>query len=188
MTYYGAKDLASAFRTVRDNTIQIAQDIPEDKYGFRPTPDSRSIAETLIHIANIPKIAHEMHAVRKLTTLVGFDFMSFVGPLMAMEKQPPSKAEIVKILAEGRDFTAGWLGNLSEEDLGQSVAMPPQSNNPPTKTRFEMLLGLKEHEMHHRAQLMVVERLIGIVPHLTRRREEMMARMQAQQSQQAGAR
>ena len=39
------------------------------------------------------------------------------------------------------------------------------------KTRFEMLIGAKEHEMHHRAQLMVIERLIGIVPHLTRNRQ-----------------
>jgi len=28
MTYYGGKELADAFRTVRKNTIQIAQDIP----------------------------------------------------------------------------------------------------------------------------------------------------------------
>jgi len=33
-----------------------------------------------------------------------------------------------------------------------------------------MLIGTKEHEMHHRAQLMVIERLLGIVPHLTRKR------------------
>jgi uncharacterized damage-inducible protein DinB len=34
-----------------------------------------------------------------------------------------------------------------------------------------MLLGTKEHEMHHRAQLTVIERLLGIVPHLTRKRQ-----------------
>jgi uncharacterized damage-inducible protein DinB len=43
-----------------------------------------------------------------------------------------------------------------------------------------MLLAVKEHEMHHRAQLMLVERMLGITPHLTRQREEMMARMQQQ--------
>jgi uncharacterized damage-inducible protein DinB len=31
-----------------------------------------------------------------------------------------------------------------------------------------MILGFKEHEMHHRGQLMVVERMLGIVPHPTR--------------------
>ena len=34
-----------------------------------------------------------------------------------------------------------------------------------------MLLGVKEHEMHHRGQLMLIERMLGIVPHLTRKRE-----------------
>ena len=43
-----------------------------------------------------------------------------------------------------------------------------------------MLLAAKEHEMHHRAQLMLIERMIGIVPHLTREAQERMARFQAQ--------
>jgi hypothetical protein len=29
---YGAKELAESFRTVRKNTIQVAEDIPADKY------------------------------------------------------------------------------------------------------------------------------------------------------------
>ena len=50
--------------------------------------------------------------------------------------------------------------------------MPPGAN-PPSKSRFEMILSVKEHEMHHRGQLMLIERIVGIVPHLTR---EMQAR------------
>jgi uncharacterized damage-inducible protein DinB len=45
----------------------------------------------------------------------------------------------------------------------------------PQKTRFEMLLGVKEHEMHHCGQLMLIERMLGIVPHLTRRRQAAVA-------------
>jgi hypothetical protein len=193
MTYYGAKDLASAFRTVRNNTIQIAQDVPEEHYGFRAAPDTRSFGATLVHISNIPKIAHETQVVRKLNTLVDFDFMGFMGPLIAEEMQPHSKAELIQRLTEGRDFTAGWIENLSGEFLAEPVGMFPAPGNPPTKSRFEMLLGLKEHEMHHRAQLMVMERMLGIVPHLTRRMQEMMARRQAEaqaqpQTQHAGQR
>ena len=47
-----------------------------------------------------------------------------------------------------------------------------------------MLLSPKEHEMHHRAQLMVVERMLGMVPHLTR---EQQARMSATEQRPAGA-
>ena len=54
MTYYGGKELAAAFRTVRNNTIKIAEDIPESKYDFRAAPDTRSIGQTLAHIALSP--------------------------------------------------------------------------------------------------------------------------------------
>ena len=40
----------------------------------------------------------------------------------------------------------------------------------------------KEHEMHHRAQLMVCQRLLGITPHLTRQMNERIASMQAAQA------
>ena len=57
MTYYGGKELAASFRTVRSNTIKIAEDIPENKYDFRAAPDTRSIGQTLVHIALIPSFA-----------------------------------------------------------------------------------------------------------------------------------
>jgi uncharacterized damage-inducible protein DinB len=44
-----------------------------------------------------------------------------------------------------------------------------------------MLIAPKEHEMHHRGQLMLVERMLGIKPHLTRHMEERIAAMQAAQ-------
>ena len=51
MTYYGAKELAESFRTVRKNTIQVAEDIPEEKYSFRAAPDTMSVGEMLAHLA-----------------------------------------------------------------------------------------------------------------------------------------
>jgi uncharacterized damage-inducible protein DinB len=45
------------------------------------------------------------------------------------------------------------------------------------------ILSVKEHEMHHRGQLMVIERQLGIVPHLTREREARFARPAQQPAQ-----
>jgi uncharacterized damage-inducible protein DinB len=56
--------------------------------------------------------------------------------------------------------------------------MPP-GGTPASKTRFELLLGVKEHEMHHRGQLMLIERMLGITPHLTREQEARRAAMMA---------
>jgi uncharacterized damage-inducible protein DinB len=179
MNYYGAKELAAAFRTVRNNTIKIAEEISEEHYGYRATPDTRSVAETLIHIAHIPELQYEVHGVHKRDSMAGFDFMSFIMPRVADEKSGRAKADILKQLAEGRDRFAGWLEGVSDNFLGEVVTMPP-GGQPAFRTRFDMLMSVKEHEMHHRGQLMVLERLVGMVPHLTRHMQERIA--QAQQS------
>lgn len=175
MNYYGAKELAASFRTVRKNTIAIAQDIPEEKYSFRAAPDTRSVGELLTHVALSYTFQHKVHAEEKRSTLVGFDFPSLMQRLTAEEKTPRSKDQILELLRANGETWATWLEGLQESFLAEPVEMP-QGANPPTKSRFEMILSVKEHEMHHRGQLMLIERILGIVPHLTR---EMQARFAA---------
>ena len=79
MTYYGSKELAASFRTVRNNTLTIAEEIPEDKYDFRASPESRSVAQTLVHMAIVTKMPAQIHFVEPLTDLSGFDFFGFFG-------------------------------------------------------------------------------------------------------------
>ena len=177
MNYYGAKDLARSFRTVRGNTVTIAEEIGEEHYGFRATPETRTVAQLLVHIAMVPRLQTQVHAVERRTTLAGFDFMGFLGPVLAEEQTPRTKAQIAELLRSGGESFAQWLDTLTDDFLGESVVMT--FGEPPTKTRFEMLLGVKEHEMHHRAQLMLMERMLGITPHLTR---QMQARFAAQTS------
>jgi uncharacterized damage-inducible protein DinB len=55
-------------------------------------------------------------------------------------------------------------------------------SEPAVKSRFEMLISVKEHEMHHRGQLMLVERMLGLVPHLTRQFQERMAARESQKA------
>ena len=175
MNYYSAKELAESFRTVRKNTLVIAQDLPEEKYNFRPAPDSRCPGELLAHIALAHGIQHQIHATERRTTLVGLDFPSFMKRLTAEEKEPRTKDQILDMLRTSGEKWVGWLQGLSDDFLAEQVQMPP-GMTPPTKSRFEMILSVKEHEMHHRGQLMLIERLIGIVPHMTR---EMQSRLAA---------
>lgn len=182
MNYYGAKELAESFRTVRKNTLTIAEEIDEKNYGFRATPDTRTIAQRLVHISLGTRLQEHLHGVLKVTTLEGFDFMGFFQPLMAEEQQSLTKFQILERLNETGEHFAHFLESLSDEFLGQRVTMPA-GMHPASKTRFEMLLGVKEHEMHHRGQLMLMQRMVGGVPHLTRQMEARMAERQ----QKAGA-
>ena len=178
MTYYGPKELAAAFRTVRKNTIQIAEDIPETDFGYRATPETRSVAETLVHIAVTTRFPEQVHIVERRRAMEGFDFMALFAKMTAEEKAPRSKREILELLrSEGEKF-AQALESLPEDALADRVSLAP-GMVPPEKPRFEMLLGPKEHEMHHRAQLMVAERVLGITPHLTRQMQERFAAMKA---------
>lgn len=174
MNYYGAQDMAESFRTVRKNTLTIASEIPESKYTFKATPETRSVAQLLTHIAVSFTFQHQIHAVERRTTLEGFDFPSLMQRLGAEEQQQRSKAQIIDLLGSNGEKWAEWVAGLSDDFLGQRVNMPA-GMTPSSKTRFEMILGVKEHEMHHRGQLMLIERQIGIVPHLTREMQAHMA-------------
>ncbi len=76
------------------------------------------------------------------TTMVGFDFMAFVGPMMASEQEAMTKAQIIaRLTVAGDEYEKAWLKDALPDDfLGQSVMLPP-GGTPPSKTRFELLLG-----------------------------------------------
>jgi uncharacterized damage-inducible protein DinB len=171
MDYYGAKELAESFRTVRRNTIQVAEDIPEDKYGYRVTPDVQSVAEELAHVAAATWWQEQAHVVDKKTFISFEDFGTYMARSGEIEKSLTTKTQIVDALRRKGEEFARFLESLTPEQLAERVSFPPPIQ-PSTKSRFEMLLGVKEHEMHHRGKLMVVERLLGIVPHLTRARQQ----------------
>ncbi len=165
MHSYNAQHMAESWRTVRKNTIQVAEDIPADKYDFQPTPDTMTVAQMLAHLATGTHWAEQMHFVEKKHTVEGSDFGRYMGEGAAMAAELTTKDRIVDALITRGEGFALQLESLSDEQLAESVVLPNG-----TKSRFEMLLGIKEHEMHHRAQLMLIERLLGIVPHLTRAR------------------
>ena len=185
MNHYGAKDLAASFRLVRGNTIQIAEDIPENKFDFKAAPDCRTVAQTLAHIALSPGFQRHIHG-NKLTDLQTVNFVELFQKFGAQEAEPRTKSEILALLRAEGDAFAAFLESLSDRFLEERVTMPP-GGEPPTKTRFEMLLSVKEHEMHHRGQLMVSQRMLGLVPHLTRRMQERMAQRAASQPASAQA-
>ena len=173
MTYYGANEIAESFRTVRRNTVQVAEDIPEEKYSYRAATDTMSVAEMLAHLATTPHWAQQCFFVEKKTQVAMEDFGRWMGEATAKSKALTSKAAIVEALKTNGEEFAKHLESMTEDQLAQPIGAPNGS-----KSAFEMLIGIKEHEMHHRAQLFLIERMVGIVPHLTRARMERMAQQQ----------
>jgi len=169
MNLYTPNQLADSMRVVRKNTLAIAEDVPEEQYEYRPSPDSRSVRETLLHMVSRTFFDFHIHEEQRRTSMEGFDFQAFFAGLRINEKAAISKAEILTLLRDEGERWCGWVEKLPEARAAEIVTLGGVGQA--GKSRFEMLIGSKEHEMHHRAQLMVIERMLGIVPHLTRNRQ-----------------
>ena len=173
---YGPNEFANAFRTVRKNTIQVAEDIPESSYGFSAAADTRTVGQMLAHIAVSTRIFEELNKTPRITTLVGYDFLALRDRIAADEAKLRTKSEILEHLRTEGDRFASWMETVTPEILAEEVT---DADGKTIKTRFERLLGAKEHEMHHGAQLMLIERQLGIVPHITRQFNERVAQLRA---------
>src|SRR5437867_1746335 len=115
MTYYGAKELAEAFRTVRKNTLQVAEDIPENKYAFEAAPGVRTVEKLLTHIALTPEAQYQIHGVEKRSTLEGFNFPALMQQRAAEEAKPRTKAEVIALLRNEGEKFANFLDGLSDD-------------------------------------------------------------------------
>lgn len=174
MTYYGGKELAAAFRTVRQNTIQTALDIPEDRYDFAAAEGAMTVGQMLAHVAASTNFHYQVHRVDRKSHVSMEDFGVYMGQAAEIQASLTTKTAILDALTTRGEEFAAFLDTLTDDQLAEHVSFPV-GMQPPSKSRFELLLGAKEHEMHHRGQLMLIQRMLGLTPHLTRRRQEVRA-------------
>src|ERR1700730_6204242 len=98
MSSYGGRELASAFRTVRKNTIQVAEDIPESQYGHVAAPECKSVGRMLAHIGIATRIWDEIHRKQRLTTLASVNFLEWRDRLAAGGGKERKEGASVEVL------------------------------------------------------------------------------------------
>jgi hypothetical protein len=109
MTYYGAKELADSFRTVRRNTIQVAEDIPSDQYRFIPADGARSVAQLLAHIALAPRLQLMCHDGGSRTSFEGLDLFAILVAAGEEDSRDRTKDQVMDLLRSEGEV----LGRLS---------------------------------------------------------------------------
>jgi uncharacterized damage-inducible protein DinB len=135
---------------VGNKLITMAEDFPEDKYDFKPTPAQRSFAEQLLHAANSNYF--------------------FVNP--ARGQKPPtaedpkrdqfkSKADIVAFVKKA--YADGAAVIKEKGDKGMTDLLVDPFENQQTRV-IDMAYGLIEHSGEHYGQLAVYYRVAGLVP------------------------
>jgi uncharacterized protein (TIGR02453 family) len=149
MTYYGGKELADAFRTVRNNTIKIAEEVPRTNARSRRRLTRARLARRWRTSASRPAFGY----TREQSDQPGHGSVHGAVPkFTAEEAKPRTKAEIIAFLKSQGDTFASFLESLPESFLAEQVTMPPGAPQA-RRNRFEMLMSAKEHEMHHRGRL-----------------------------------
>ena len=48
-----AKEIAAGFQRASTDILDVAEVMPADKYGYKPTPEMSSFGEQLVHVAGI---------------------------------------------------------------------------------------------------------------------------------------
>lgn len=140
--------LASAWKQNKDLTMAYAEAMPEEHYGFKPTPDIRSFAEQLLHIAGanyflMSRVKGEKPALDRA----------------AFEAKDKSKADVIKLLEQGFEIGGAAVGALTEETAKEEVPFA-QSKMP----KWKVALFVMDHLSHHRGQTVIYLRLKGIKP------------------------
>jgi len=122
--------------------------MPEDGYAYKPTPEIRSFAQQMGHLADA-NFAFVAAATGKTSP--------FTGSVEKMADQ--SKAAVSKATLESYDFVISSLKGISDADLGKDIKVFGQA----TKTGIAFDKAF-EHQTHHRGQTTVYIRMKGVKP------------------------
>ena len=154
-----------SWKTIRSDTAQAVEEFPAEDMDFRPVPELMSFRENAMHILNAGNglAGLLLDGVESMATPEFRERLKKHASPIGGEASPKELAAELrkaveeltgKLAAHGPDFYAGMITRFD----GQKV------------TRLEMLQMIKEHELTHRSQLFLFQRLKGIVPPTTRRR------------------
>lgn len=143
-------DLREHLERFRGVTLQTLEWVPEEQLGWTPREGLRSFAENFLHMART-----EEYYARGL--LAGqWDLERYFARPAALTRE-----SLRQILTETRAVTLTGLENMDPARLDERVAVP---DVPVDWTLRSWLWYLVEHEVHHKAQLALYLREIGVVP------------------------
>jgi uncharacterized damage-inducible protein DinB len=158
-----AETIIALWKDTRAGLIQEVEKIPEDQFSFRATPDTRSIAEILQHIISSQKILVG-ETCRASTNLMRQSFAAHAKEYAAGVNEVTDKNGLLELLRSSMEEAEACLSSYGDK-LDQT--MTRLDGQPTSKSAF--LTFSLSHEMYHRGQLTVFERLLNIEPVLTGR-------------------
>jgi uncharacterized damage-inducible protein DinB len=142
--------LVADWTRAKDYTKEYLDAMPEEGVGFKPTPDIRSFAEQMLHLANA-NFAFASTATGAANPQQGKN-------LEKMDEYK-TKASLTKIVMESYDFVISSVKGMDLKKMDEPVKFFGRD-----LTRAAALEKGFEHQTHHRGQTTIYLRLKGVKP------------------------
>ena len=157
------ENIIDGWREVRNGLIDEANQIPADQFGFQPAPDSRPVRRLLQHIVEAQKFLVS-EACRPDTNLMRASFADNVKTYAPGVGAVNDKDALLDLMRTAMDEAAEQLRNAGDELKNTMKRFDGKEIR-----KLEMMSFAIAHEMYHRGQLTVYERMLNIQPALTTR-------------------
>lgn len=132
---------------LRDRTGRVVERIPPDRIEWRPADGAFSFGDILRHLAAIERWVFAENVSGRPSRYPGH------GRELA-----DGHAAVLAYFEEAHRETLALLGELTPDALERPCRTPAGSTLP----AWKWLRALAEHEVHHRGQLYLMLRLIGV--------------------------
>lgn len=157
------ENIIESWREVRNGLIDEADQIPAEQFGFQPAPETRSVRQLLQHLVESQKFLVG-EACRPDTNLMRGSFAENVKTYAPGVRDVNDKDELLNLMRSAMDESAEKLRSNAAELKNTMKRFDGKEMNKLAFMSFAIA-----HEMYHRGQLTVYERLLSIEPALTTR-------------------
>jgi uncharacterized damage-inducible protein DinB len=160
--------LLDLWKEVRAGLITELAQIPAEQFGFQATPESRSVAGIIRHIVGAQELSTG-ELCRPDTDFTRVPFRELVERHAAVAHTGGDKEELIGSLRSTMESVEVALRAFGEEALREKVQYGKMMS------KLDVLYLYITHEMYHRGQITVYERLMQIEPAATAKVRELLA-------------
>jgi uncharacterized damage-inducible protein DinB len=143
--------LVADWTRAKDYTKEYIDAMPEDGMSFKPTPDVRSFAEQMLHLASA-----NFFFISTVTGIAN----PYQGKELEKLEEFKTKAALTKLVMESYDFVINAAKNADMKKADEPIKLFGRFDT----TRSGAWSKAFEHQTHHRGQTTVYLRLKGVKP------------------------
>ena len=163
------ENLITSWKEVRGGFIEEANQIPADKFTYKATPETRSVAELLQHVIETQAVLLG-EACQAEPNLMRRSFPEHIKEYAPEVAATIDKDGLLNLMRSSMAKTEEAMRANLDKLNGSMTRFDGRE-----MTKLEFLAFAASHEMYHRGQLTVYERLLNIKPALTKRLEKLFA-------------